>query len=676
MQIIRRVLRKVFREKYGQINIPTIVVVAILVILLMTFVPVLNTLLSGIGWNIQGATSYLNTEGYTVTDPTGTVYVDDLLPNTDSTYDIGASGTEFAEGWFDNAYVGGSEVVRTSTIVVAASDSTAAGIAQSDYQCDGTADQVQIQAAIDVLPANGGVVQLLEGTYDIAAQVNLSSGCYLRGCGIATILSSSTNTAVLYVGNVANVTIESLKIDGNEAGLIGAAENIWVVNSTDIIIRDVTSIDAKEDGIYVGGDLTNRVLIENITASGCARWALAIAGGSNITVRTADFTDCALGGVDVEPNAIDDILRDITFEDIDTYSHAANKPGFSIYLKVGSTVQYGILLDNIRCYDNDGHGIHIDTVMGLTIINSRFYSNGGSGIYATRDFLDISILNNLLYSNVVNGIGMGMSSETIDSRNILIAGNTIYDHSAGAWTYGIELNVTNNVIRDLTIVNNDVYDNTRAIGFGPLGSLPGLICEQNKFLNSATAWASGSDRVSAPWRRHSDVFTDVLAASANYIVNAQNLTDGAVALTGTQPTYPRGLDCTITEVGGNVTDYTMTVVGINAKGEATTDVFTFGDDGLTFSSDNAFDHVTSVTLADVVDAGNATFVMGIDKRLGLKNVIYETGDVWKIIKNGTKQTVAGAQVDVDYNIYDMSVITLAATDDFEIWYRDNLNTID
>lgn len=199
----------------------------------------------------------------------------------------------------------------------------------------------------------------------------------------------------------------------------------------------------------------------------------------------------------------------------------------------------------------------------------------------------------------------------------------------------------------------------------------GNICESV----TAPAIDVGTSAKNRCYDQHSDLFTDVLASSANYIVNAQNLVDGAVALTGTQPKYPRGLDCTITEVAGSVTEYTMTVVGTNAKGQTITDVFTFDPDGLTFSSDNAFDHVTSVTLADVADTGNATFVMGIDERLGLMNVIYETSDVWKITKNGTKQTVATAQVDTDYDTYDMSVITLALNDDFEVWYRSSLNII-
>ena len=53
------------------------------------------------------------------------------------------------------------------SILVAASDATTNEIKHADYICDGTNDEVQIQAAIDALPATGGTVGLLSGTFNI-----------------------------------------------------------------------------------------------------------------------------------------------------------------------------------------------------------------------------------------------------------------------------------------------------------------------------------------------------------------------------------------------------------------------------------------------------------------------------------------------------------------------------
>ncbi len=71
-----------------------------------------------------------------------------------------------------------------ATIVVAASDSL--NKAAANYVCDGVADNVEIQAAIDALPAGGGKVVLLEGNYTISASIVLKSNLSLIGMGHAT----------------------------------------------------------------------------------------------------------------------------------------------------------------------------------------------------------------------------------------------------------------------------------------------------------------------------------------------------------------------------------------------------------------------------------------------------------------------------------------------------------
>ena len=75
-----------------------------------------------------------------------------------------------------------------NTLVVAASGSGITG----DFNCDGTADNVEIQAALDALrTGDGGCVQLTAGTYNLAARVNMFGfddvdvvqDLYLRGAG-------------------------------------------------------------------------------------------------------------------------------------------------------------------------------------------------------------------------------------------------------------------------------------------------------------------------------------------------------------------------------------------------------------------------------------------------------------------------------------------------------------
>lgn len=61
---------------------------------------------------------------------------------------------------------------RAATYIVAASNSVHKETA--DYICDGTADEVEINAAIAALPSGGGKVLLLEGTYKTSAAITIN----------------------------------------------------------------------------------------------------------------------------------------------------------------------------------------------------------------------------------------------------------------------------------------------------------------------------------------------------------------------------------------------------------------------------------------------------------------------------------------------------------------------
>jgi hypothetical protein len=72
-------------------------------------------------------------------------------------------------------------------MIVAAQDSP--GRKKADFQCDGRDDQVQVQEAIDALPASGGMVELLAGTFHFGNDVEITkSNVTLRGAGKSTIL--------------------------------------------------------------------------------------------------------------------------------------------------------------------------------------------------------------------------------------------------------------------------------------------------------------------------------------------------------------------------------------------------------------------------------------------------------------------------------------------------------
>jgi len=105
----------------------------------------------------------------------------------------------------DTVLVG--KTVRTATLVVAASDASANSKAQADYVCNGTNDEVEIQAAHDALPAyaapsgGGGEVVLLEGNYHIEGDLAISNGLVIGSRSGATRYDRFRGTIIRLKGD-------------------------------------------------------------------------------------------------------------------------------------------------------------------------------------------------------------------------------------------------------------------------------------------------------------------------------------------------------------------------------------------------------------------------------------------------------------------------------------------
>lgn len=155
-----------------------------------------------------------------------------------------------------------------STLVVAASDAPQDQKDAADYVCDGTADQVEIQAAHDAF-TTGGKVVLTIGTFNISSSINIDNDSFtLEGSGnvkptgatqigMGTKLKavSGLTSQVILAGSLSNrpifgCTLKSFTIDG---GYIGTATNGITYRSNQGLIFDVHVHDCTGWGIKVIG---------------------------------------------------------------------------------------------------------------------------------------------------------------------------------------------------------------------------------------------------------------------------------------------------------------------------------------------------------------------------------------------------------------------------------------
>lgn len=133
--------------------------------------------------------------------------------------------------------------------------------ADCDYLCDGTADNVEINAAIQALPSTGGEVVILDGTYNITATIAMNKdNITLSGNGDSTILkrmwnSSSNEGVVTITSENGGCTITNLQIDGNVASYSSILHNYGILmngtNSNDGNVISKVVCNNNNLGIYI-----------------------------------------------------------------------------------------------------------------------------------------------------------------------------------------------------------------------------------------------------------------------------------------------------------------------------------------------------------------------------------------------------------------------------------------
>lgn len=198
-----------------------------------------------------------------------------------------------------------------ATIVIAASNSTAADAASADYVCDGTADDVELNSAIAACTVGGRII-LLEGTYEISAEVDIDvADITVEGQGEGTVLQVPATASTTYNvldSTVAGVRIANLQIDGNKAAAGGSQtgirttgdrniiENIYILNmenrginvngADDLIVRKCIIKDPDSASIYINDSERVKIIDNEIDiTAGNVTYGIALFDCGSFTVR-------------------------------------------------------------------------------------------------------------------------------------------------------------------------------------------------------------------------------------------------------------------------------------------------------------------------------------------------------------------------------------------------------
>lgn len=387
----------------------------------------------------------------------------------------------------------------TATKIVAANDSQ--NKEKADYVATGTSDQTTINAAISALPGTGGVVILLDGTFNVTGAVTLAANVTLGGAGPSTILKipNSTNSTfnVISATSVNNVKIQDLVVDGNRANqssgtnscvylsTVGSAAGASAVPGA--FIRDITTKNCTDRGIYsvtlLNSTITNIQAINN-GSDGIMVWNGArVAVTSNVVQGNVsnginDITSTAISiiGNQISTHAFgiassgtNDVITDNT---VTSNTNGMSLSGTAIVASNNniSSNTTGVVLagtDNIATGNSLSSNGDAFTMQGATrgvISNNRIQNTTGRGVVPWLAGSGGTISGNYFSNGGGSGASSAISILSGGPSGLIITDNTITDTAGSGFAILIPSGISN------TYLSGNVYSGTGATSISDSGT--------------------------------------------------------------------------------------------------------------------------------------------------------------------------------------------------------------
>jgi hypothetical protein len=439
------------------------------------------------------------------------------------------------------------------------------GSADADHITDGTADNVQIQDAIDeVAAAGGGVVHIKAGTYDIDNRIVPKDNVTIQGEGWgATVLAGSTslsNFAVIARAGdsstpVENITLRDFEIDGtnmNHSGFDSGRKGTVLNYMRNLVIDHVYIHDTPATGM--GLDFMDGAIIVNCLVEDCGTAGQGISSGSNgfglgIGVWGKEPVIIANNIARRNANAgfvIENILDTGTVQS--THFLFLNNQLYEN--KYGGYIGGGAMgvISNSIIEDNTDEGLWFDQdnnfqAAEFILANNQIQNNGKAGIRLNRqeckNFLiqgnDISgngeygiiskgeymtLTGNQIHDNQLNGFYMDLTAGTTH-KNLTFTSNLIYNNGKAGVSGdndGIRLDGNAIGISDVIVADNHIFDNqgtpTQRYGVVMAGTVANIRIQDNHFSGHTTGATNGASLATVV-RNNIGVNPDGLYAQGN-----------------------------------------------------------------------------------------------------------------------------------------------------------------
>ena len=279
---------------------------------------------------------------------------------------------------------------KSVATVVVASDGS------GDFNTDGTADDVEIQAAVDSLPATGGCMYIKEGVYylDNAIVIN-GPNITIKGCGRSTQITTNNAIILFDVSPLIafiNFTMEDIYLNGNNLATYGLYLDGSGYGST---IRGIW-VEYCNDGVYCsvnGTTFINNFLSHNI------RYGIEITGWGNNILSSNYIGTSGTYGIYVNSTSILNIISSNTLGQNPTGIYVNNGSG-GMQIITGNVfmanANYGLDLEDDKNIVTSNYFANNDL-----LINSDYNEVNGNHFISGAGFLS-QIIDNGSWNQIFN----------------------------------------------------------------------------------------------------------------------------------------------------------------------------------------------------------------------------------------------------------------------------------
>lgn len=318
---------------------------------------------------------------------------------------------------------------------------------QVDYLCDGTADDVEINAAIQALPDEGGEIKILDGEYNITSNITPNKDNIVLEGSSNTVLKrqyeGTTTDGIITIDSNNYIIIRQFYIDGNKENYPNNTSGIFIksCNNITIVNNNITNIQI---GINVNNTSNDNSFLNNIISNGGGTGIRLFSGNNRNKISNNIISEMGGSGFSMQGSNKNNIISG---------NEIFNCGNFGIYI-VGGQDNYNLITKN-NCYNNANIGIY-QSMSYANIISSNHCCNNKSGIKIYQSARN-TITNNCCLDNTVDGISVDNNCKNnIVSNNTCLVGNgNVEDYSDEQYTIRVlESNTVNPTENNLIIGNN------------------------------------------------------------------------------------------------------------------------------------------------------------------------------------------------------------------------------